>query len=66
LVVGKVIMRIPYVGHVVLFMRNSVGLFLVVGLILVLIFFEFVVPLLKGRKASKESNHKVSPESPHR
>jgi signal peptidase I len=62
-VVGKVIMRIPYVGHVVLFMRKSVGLFLVVGLILVLIFFEFVVPLLRRKQQTATSGNRNSPES---
>jgi signal peptidase I len=62
-VVGKVIMRIPYVGHVVLFMRNSVGLFLVVGLILVLIFFEFVVPLIRRKRADTVGSHNASTES---
>jgi len=51
LVVGKVIMRIPYLGHVVLFMRNSFGLVLVVALVVLLIVIEFVVPLLRGKKA---------------
>jgi len=51
LVVGKVIMRIPYLGHVVLFMRNSFGLVLVVALVVLLIVIEFVFPLLRGKKA---------------
>jgi signal peptidase I len=51
-VVGKVVARVPFVGHLVLFMRNSVGLYIVVGLVVLLIFFEFVVPLLRGKKGS--------------
>ena len=51
LVVGKVIMRIPYLGHVVLFMRNSFGLVLVVALVVLLVVVEFVVPILRGKKA---------------
>jgi signal peptidase I len=50
LVVGKVIMRIPWVGHVVLFMRNSVGLPIVIGLIVALLFIEFIAPLLKKKR----------------
>lgn len=49
-VVGKVVMRIPWLGHIVLFMRNSVGLPIVIVLIILLVIFEFIVPLLKGKK----------------
>ena len=51
-VVGKVIMRVPLLGHVVLFMRNSVGLYVVVGLVVLLVAFEFVLPLLRGKKST--------------
>lgn len=54
-VVGKVIMRIPYLGHVVLFMRNSVGLFLVVALVILLIVLEFVIPIIRGKKPTNTS-----------
>ena len=50
LVVGKVIMRIPWIGHIVLFMRNSIGLPIVVALIIILVIVEFIVPLLRGKK----------------
>ncbi len=49
-VVGKVVMRVPWVGHVVLFMRNSLGLPLVITLIVLLVIVEFVLPLLKKKK----------------
>ena len=55
-VVGKVVMRVPFVGHLVLFMRNSVGLYIVVGLIVLLVFFEFVVPLLRRKRPSGAPN----------
>lgn len=55
-VVGKVVMRVPFVGHLVLFMRNSVGLYIVVGLIVLLVFFEFVVPLLRRKISSTAPN----------
>ena len=50
LVVGKVVMRIPWLGHVVLFMRNSIGLPIVIALIIILVIVEFIVPLLRGKK----------------
>jgi signal peptidase I len=59
LVVGKVVMRIPWLGHVVLFMRNSVGLPIVIALILLLVIVEFIGPLLRGKKAKP-----AEPEQP--
>jgi signal peptidase I len=54
LVVGKEVMRIPWLGHVVLFMRNSIGLPLVVALIILIIIVEFVFPLMRGKKPSEQ------------
>jgi signal peptidase I len=54
LVVGKVVMRIPWVGHIVLFMRNSVGLPIVVALIIIIVILEFVLPLIKEKKPSEQ------------
>ncbi|TRO48640.1 hypothetical protein E2P60_00665 [Candidatus Bathyarchaeota archaeon] len=50
LVVGKVVMRIPWVGHIVLFMRNSLGLPIVIALIILIVIIEFVFPLLRNKK----------------
>jgi signal peptidase I len=54
LVVGKEVMRIPWLGHVVLFMRNSIGLPLVVALIILIIIIEFVFPLLRRKKLPEQ------------
>jgi len=54
LVVGKVVIRIPWVGHIVLFMRNSIGLPIVIALILIIVIIEFIVPLLRGKKPSEQ------------
>jgi signal peptidase I len=54
LVVGKVVMRIPWLGHVVLFMRNSIGLPIVIALIIIVVIVEFVFPLLRGKKPSEQ------------
>jgi len=50
LVVGKVVMRIPWLGHIVLFMRNSIGLLIVITLIIILALVEFIFPLLRRIK----------------
>lgn len=49
LVVGKVVMRIPWLGHIALFMRNSVGLLIVIALVIILVIVEFIVPLLREK-----------------
>jgi signal peptidase I len=54
LVVGKVIMRIPWLGHLVLFMRNSIGLPIVIALIIILVIVEFIVPLLREKKPPEQ------------
>ncbi len=54
LVVGKVVMRIPWIGHIVLFMRNSVGLPIVVALIILIVVIEFVFPLFRNKKPPEQ------------
>jgi signal peptidase I len=51
LVVGKVVMRIPWVGHLVLFMRESpYGVPTIIILAAMLIIIEFVVPEIRRKK----------------
>jgi signal peptidase I len=60
LVVGKVIMRIPWIGHFVLFMREGIGLPIVIGLIIFLIIAEFMIPIIKkNRKQKTMQNSKL-------
>ncbi len=50
LVIGKVIFRIPYFGWVTLFLKdNSWGLPVIVGLIILLVVLEFIIPIIRGR-----------------
>jgi signal peptidase I len=49
---GKVVMRIPWVGHVILFMQRSpFGLPIIIALIIIIVIVEFIAPLLGGKKA---------------
>ncbi len=57
LVLGKVVMRIPWVGYIAIFMKdvlgsNSslIGIPLIATLIILLVIIEFVVPLLRRKK----------------
>jgi hypothetical protein len=51
MLVGKVVMRIPWIGHIALLMHNSsAGFFIIAVLIVVLILVEFVFPLFGGKE----------------
>jgi signal peptidase I len=55
LVLGKVVMRIPYFGHITLFLRNNPwGLPLIIALILILLLIEFIVPFIRRSKIRKK------------
>ena len=47
---GKVVIRIPWLGHVILFMKPF-GLPIIIIIIILLVIIEFIVPLIRGKKA---------------
>ncbi len=50
LVIGKVVMRVPWFGHITLFLRNNpVGLPIVIALIIILLMVEFVIPAIRSK-----------------
>jgi signal peptidase I len=53
-VVGKVVLRIPWIGHLALLMRNSTGIYLILGLIAILIVIELVLPIFSRKKPETE------------
>jgi signal peptidase I len=54
LILGKVVMRVPWFGHITLFLRNNNwGLPVIIGLILILLVLEFVYPVIKSMKNKK-------------
>jgi hypothetical protein len=56
-VIGKVVMRVPWFGHITLFLRgNPWGLPLIVALIIILLVIEFVLPILKSKKTQSEQS----------
>lgn len=61
-VVGKVVMRVPLVGHIVLFMRNSAGIIIVVAIAVLLIVLEFVIPVLTRKKKASASSEPLKKE----
>jgi signal peptidase I len=55
LVLGKVVMRIPYFGHITLFLRNnSWGLPLIIALIVILLLIEFILPYARKNQAKNK------------
>jgi hypothetical protein len=54
LVIGKVIMRIPWVGHLALFMHNSSGIFLIAIIIIILLVIEIIIPIFTGKETETE------------
>ena len=53
---GKVVMRIPLFGWVTLLMRqNSLALPLVIGVILLLVVWEFVIPIIKDKRKTEKT-----------
>jgi signal peptidase I len=53
-VIGKVILRIPWVGHIALIMRNSSGIYLIIALIAILVIIELIIPVFSGKKPESE------------
>jgi len=64
-VIGKVVMRVPWLGHIALYMRNSTGIFVVIALIIVLIAIEFVLPAITSKKPESDQDEHIEkvPES---
>jgi signal peptidase I len=58
-VIGKVVMRIPWVGHVALFMRNSTGIVVILVLIMILIVVEFALPAVLGEKPANKQEKRI-------
>jgi signal peptidase I len=62
-VVGKVIMRIPWVGHLALFMHDSTAILLIVVLIIAVIAIEFVLSAKTHKKTENEQGAHVEKAS---
>ncbi len=49
-VIGKVVMRIPWFGHLALFMRDSSAIYIIAAVMILLVIVEFVIPSLRTQK----------------
>jgi len=59
LIIGRVVMRVPWIGHLALYMRNSTGILLIAALIIILIVVEFILPLVTGKKTENDVDEHV-------
>jgi signal peptidase I len=57
-IVGKVIFRIPWIGHVALFMRESHGILVMIVLIAILVIVEFIFPVFSREKTKETATKK--------
>ena len=65
-VIGKVVMRVPYFGWITLFLRNNPwGLPVIIGLIMLLVILEFVIPIIRKeiKKEQEMQNAEVGAKS---
>jgi hypothetical protein len=70
LIYGKVVMRIPWIGHIAIFMRNVlgvnnslIGIPIILILIILLILIEFVLPVFKRKKNQTDQRTAVESKS---
>jgi len=58
-VIGRVVLRIPWVGHIALFMHDSSGIFIIIFLIIILLIVEFVIPVFRGKEAKAQQKEPI-------
>jgi signal peptidase I len=63
LVVGKVVFRIPWVGHLALFMRDRSGVYLVLALIIIIIIVELALSILGSKETEIRKDETVNKTS---
>lgn len=59
-VIGKVILRVPWIGHIALFMRTSVGIYVITILMVVLVIMEIIIPTFSGEKTERSEEEENS------
>ncbi len=62
-VVGKVVLRIPWLGHIALFLHNSSGIFIIILLLILVIIVEFAIPALSGKEDESERRESLEKAS---
>jgi signal peptidase len=55
-VIGKVVLRIPWIGHLALLMRDQSGVYLILALIIIIIAVELVLSLIGNKEAQTKKD----------
>jgi len=55
-VIGKVVLRIPWIGHLALLMRDQSGVYLILALIIIIIVVELVLSLIGSKEAQTKKD----------
>jgi hypothetical protein len=55
-VIGKVVLRIPWIGHLALLMRDQSGVYLILALIIIIIAVELVLSLIGSKEAQTKKD----------
>lgn len=58
-VVGKVVLRIPWIGHLALLMRDNSGVYLVIALIIIIIAVELVLSISEDKETETKKDKTV-------
>lgn len=58
-VVGKVVLRIPWIGHLSLIMQNRSGVYLILALIIIIIAVELVLSMSGNKETETKKNEAV-------
>ncbi len=61
LLVGVVIGTIPYVGYIILTLKEPIGMISIVLLTALVVIYEFVIPLTRSRESKAKTRHDTSP-----
>lgn len=62
-VIGKVVFRIPWIGHLALLMRDNSGVYVVLALIIIVIIVELALPMLSRSKKTGTRQEETSNKS---
>jgi len=63
-VVGKVVMRVPWIGHLALALRSTSGIYILVILIIIVLIIQFAFPESKQKKTEKAQSTESSEKPP--
>lgn len=55
-VIGKVVLRIPWIGHLALLMQNQSGVYLIIALIIIIIAVELVLSMIGSKEAETKKD----------